>query len=82
MFIVILIANIFYFIQDQYVIDSHLYKMYICIVKNIAFLTSGGIAPCLSSCIVRLMFQYKKKFDNVNFVIFILSSFLIIVNIL
>tara|TARA_B100001057_G_scaffold62117_1_gene55521 strand:+ start:89124 stop:90314 length:1191 start_codon:yes stop_codon:yes gene_type:complete len=37
-------------------------------VKNIAFLTSGGIAPCLSSCIVRLMFQYKKKFDNVNFV--------------
>ena len=37
-------------------------------MKNIAFLTSGGIAPCLSSCIVRLMFQYKKKFDNVNFV--------------
>lgn len=37
-------------------------------MKNIAFLTSGGIAPCLSSCIVRLMFQYKKKFDNVNFI--------------
>ena len=37
-------------------------------MKNVAFLTSGGIAPCLSSCIVRLMFQYKKKFDNVNFV--------------
>ena len=37
-------------------------------MKNIGFLTSGGIAPCLSSCIVRLMFQYKKKFDNVNFV--------------
>ena len=37
-------------------------------MKNIAFLTSGGIAPCLSSCIIRLMHQYKKKFDNVNFV--------------
>ena len=37
-------------------------------MKNIAFLTSGGIAPCLSSCIIRLMFQYKKKFDKINFV--------------
>ena len=36
-------------------------------MKKVAFLTSGGIAPCLTSSIASLIEYYKKKADNFKF---------------
>ena len=34
---------------------------------NVAFLTSGGIAPCLSSSIARMIYTYSKLNKDVKF---------------
>ena len=35
---------------------------------NIAFLTSGGVAPCLSASIGRLAKNYLEKYPDVNII--------------
>ena len=35
---------------------------------KVAFLTSGGIAPCLSSSIARLIYNYSKLDENIEFI--------------
>jgi len=35
---------------------------------NVAFLTSGGIAPCLSSSIARMIYTYSKLNKNIKFI--------------
>ena len=35
---------------------------------KVAFLTSGGIAPCLSSSIARLIYNYSKLDKDIEFI--------------
>ena len=35
---------------------------------NVAFLTSGGIAPCLSSSIARMIYTYSKLNKDIKFI--------------